>query len=152
MRLLLERGNIMKHLLLIFSLLLFSFSALADTIPERILNAAGCTKFFLCNAQTATGPCTVNPASGDEIVLNSAGRSSITFYGLQSVGNYSCDVFSNDKGFDEALGIGHKINDKSITPIRPILTLQGPLFAIWVECSTITTSATVTALLCPSNN
>ncbi len=142
----------MKYLVLIFSILFINFAALADTIPERILNAAGCTKYFLCNAQTAIGPCTTSPASGDEIVLNTAGRSSITMYGLQSVGNYSCDVFSNDKGFDDALGIGHRINDKSITPIRPVLTLQGPLFAVWIECSLISTSATVTALLCPSGD
>lgn len=138
----------MKYLLATIAALLLTSPAYADRVPNRVKSISGCTLYLMCDAQTATGPCTTSPASGEKIVLNAAGRSKTTFYGLQSIGAHSCDVFTNDKGYDLSAGAGQKINNMSIDESFPVLTLEGPLFAVWVECTSITTSATITALSC----
>lgn len=126
--------------------------ASADIDPLWLKTVNGCTDYTFCGAQTAIGTCTVLPASGDERVLDTIGRSTITFYSTSSAGAHTCNIESNDVGHDAASGVGFQINATALTEATPVLTLSGPLMYIWIECSAITTSVTVTARHCAANN
>lgn len=148
-----ERGDRMRFVLALLAVLtLLAAPAFGDTNPPVLEREdAGCTKYEMCSAQTATGDCTVLPASGDEIVLHVHDRSQLTFYSLQSVGAHTCDFMTNDEGHDAASGVGFKFNTSSLTDAAPVLTFGGLFDYIWVTCPTIGTSVTVTALVCTSN-
>lgn len=141
----------MKYLIPILLTLFFSVNTLADTAAPIVENVNGCVQHILCDTETVTGVCT-HPVTGDEVVLIGAGRSNITFYGLQSIGNYNCDIISSDRGHDDSGGVGHTVNSASITQVAPVLTIEGPLYAFWISCGTIATSVTVTSLICPGTN
>lgn len=141
----------MKTLLLIVSLLLAGI-AHADTDPGPIEQRPGCKVYTMCDAQVTTGDCTVLPTSGDERVVKVLSFSNLTFYGLQSVGApYECNIVSNDEGHDAAVGVGFQVNSTSLTDLAPILSISGLFYHIWVNCPTIETSVTVTALVCSAN-
>ncbi len=133
----------------------YSASANADADPPRasdtISSVNGCLKHEICSAQTATGDCTVLPASGDERVLRVLGYSRFALYGLQSVGDYVCDVMSNDEGHDAAVGVGQKINVTSLTETTDLIQFEGTYDYIWVTCPTIATSVTVNIVSCPAS-
>ncbi len=128
--------------------------ASADTSPSLLNKVGQCASFTLCSAQTATGGCTVNPASGDEIVLPVFGYwSSLTFFSNKSVGSpYSCAVHGNIDGHDAESGDFVKLNDTQLTATDKAISLNGGNFGhIWISCGTITTSVTITVNACPSS-
>lgn len=143
----------MRYLIVSLSaVFLLATPASGDAGPAPTKVGGGvCTSYLMCAAQTATGDCTVLPASGDELVLEMDGRSSMTFYSIQSVGAHICDIMSNDEGHDDASGVGFKVNTASLTDSAPVLSINGLFRFIWVTCPTIGTSATVTALVCTAN-
>ena len=128
--------------------------AWGDTDPTRIVTEGTCQKLTMCAAQTATGVCTVLPASGDERVLRPFGRwSRFTFFGNESVDTpWSCDVFGNNTGYDLESGDGVQLNTASITNANESITVyNGDFGFIWINCSVIETSVTMTVNACPSN-
>lgn len=137
----------MKYFLL---LMLIAGVAGADTSPPQESLSYGCVKYTMCNAQTATDECTVLPASGDELVVRVATNSNLTFYSTASTAStYSCDVISNDQGFDASAptGNGFQINTASITPAAPILSFSGLFDFMWIDCSAINGDGNVTITL-----
>jgi len=108
----------------------------------------------MCNAQTLVGDCTVLPASGDEIVLPVfAAGSSLTFFGNQSVGTpYNCNVHGNNTGHDAEAGDFIKLTTTPLSDTQESITLADGMFGhVWLNCSTITTSVTITVNVCPAN-
>ena len=142
----------MKYLLAFLLLCVTASVGFADAEPPFVDEIRACKKYTFCAAQTTTGDCTELPASGDELVLRVIGRSSLTFYSIQSVGAHICNIMSNDRGHDAASGAGFQVNAISLTATTPVLSLSGNFDYIWVTCPTIGTSATVTGLVCPASN
>ena len=127
--------------------------ARADTEPALLNQNGQCAQFAMCAAQTATGDCTVSPATGDERILNVFGKwSSFTFYGNQSVDAFSCVVHSNATGHDAESGAFVLISSTPISDSNKAITINGGNFGhIWMNCTSITTSATITVNACPGN-
>ena len=148
-----REGENMKHLLFLLALFVTA-SAFADTSPTRLGDLSNtCGKFVLCGAQTATGDCTVLPASGDEIVLETFSKwSSFTLYSNESVGNHTCHIFSNNGGHDAEPGDAIQISTTALSETQELITLNGGNFGfIWANCSAIGTSVYITVKACPSN-
>lgn len=128
--------------------------ARADTPAIRIGEPKNnCQQFTLCNEQTATGVCTVLPASGDEIVLKTFGMySALTFFGNQSTGAFSCHIFGNVNGYDAESGDGVQLSTTAITESNEAISLNGGNFGfIWASCSAIGTDVILTVTACPSS-
>ena len=142
-----------KTILILFLCLLYASVTLGDTEPALVRPGANkCEEYSVCTAQTATGACTVLPASGDERVLDTfiKGFNSLTFFSHESVGNYSCDVFLSSNGFDASGGSGIKATSQSITQNNQGVVLAAAGFGhMWVQCATIATSVTMTVNACP---
>lgn len=145
-------GTLMRKFTLLFVALSFIHApAWGDTDPTVVDTRSGCKKYLMCDAQTTTGVCTKLPSSGEERILRTFSFSNLTFYSLQSVGAHTCNIFSNDQGYDAASGVGKQINVTSLNATDSMLSFQGSFDYVWVECPTIGTSATVTLLLCTAN-
>ena len=142
-----------KFIFLLGTLLFAANVSFADASPPVVESLTGCVVYKMCNAQTATGDCSVLPASGDELVLKVASFSNLTFYSTQSTATtYSCDVVSNDVGHDALSGAGHQINTASITESAPILSFSGLFYYLWVNCSAIANNqVTITLQVCTAN-
>ena len=143
-----------RHWILAICLSFVCAHAQADTAPIPIGDEKNtCQQFTMCAAQTLVGDCTVLPASGDEIVLETFGRwSSLTFYANQSVGAYSCVVHSNASGHDAETGDFVLLSSTPLSGSNESISLNGGNFGyIWINCPTIGTSVTVTLNACPSN-
>ena len=126
----------------------------ADTEPALLKAVGVCESRELCSAQTATGDCTVEPATGDELVLKMFGKySSLTFFSNESVGApYVCDVHGNRGGHDAESGDFVLLTSTPLSDTNESISLNGGNVGhIWVNCSTITTSVTVTVNACPAN-
>lgn len=145
----------MKRLLFLVLFLSFIYAgaSLADTPASRNKIVKTCHEYVLCSAQTATGDCTVLPASGDEITLEVFGQwSALTFFSNQSVGNYSCHIHGNSSGHDDQSGDFVQLSTTAITESNQAISLNGGNFGwIWVNCSAIATSVTMTVNVCPAN-
>lgn len=98
----------------------------------------------MCNAQAATGVCT---SAGSNIVADLSGFYTHSFYTTQGVGAYSCDVYSNDTGYDATYR--QKLNTTALTSSGSVLSIEGLLRKVWLECSAVGTQATVTLTSCP---
>jgi len=108
--------------------------------------------------ESGTGTCR-NAAGTGEIILRGLGKYAWTFYGTQSVGAYACDVFSNDTGYTALVQDKQKLNAVSITSTTDLLwtpagnlqtkSFDGSFNWVWVECTAIATTATITATVCP---
>jgi hypothetical protein len=133
----------------IFALTINTGMAWADTSPAPIGSSDGCTSWVVCDGQTATGPCTVEPATGDEIVAKTKFANSLTFDGGRSTGTYSCDFYANTQGYDASSGVGTKINSVPLTETQEMLSYSGVFDQIWVECTAIATNVTVVLNSCP---
>ena len=72
-----------------------------------------------------------------------------TFVGTQSVDAYTCDVYGNDTGYTVVPEDKQKLTSASLTESNQMVSLEGILPYTWVQCSAITTTATVTAWSCP---
>jgi hypothetical protein len=110
----------------------------------------------MCAAQTATGDCDANSdGTGEILVLPVFAKwSSFTFYSNQSVGApYTCTVHSNNNGHDAEAGDFVVISGGgALTDTNESISLNGGNFGfIWINCSAITTSVTITVNACPSN-
>ena len=126
----------------------------ADTEPVLLKAVGACESRELCSAQTATGDCTVEPAGGDEIVLKVFGKySSLTFFSNESVGApYACGGHGNRGGHDLESGDFVLLTSTALSDVNESLSLNGGNFGhIWINCSAITTSVTVTVNACPAN-
>jgi hypothetical protein len=123
--------------------------AWADRAPlDQKTLAHGAVTGTLCKAEVSTGDC----ADGDEIVLDARGFQSITFFSGDSTDDtYACDVIMNATGHDAAAtaGEGQDITASQITDSNEILSIAAPLGFLWVNCTTITTSVTITYVALP---
>ena len=138
-----------NSILLVPLVLLMAGSAWGDVAPEVVENyGSEGVMYKMCDAQTAAAVCTKD---GDQIVLNAAGFSSLTFYGMQSTDvAYSCDIYSRDQSHDTAVEAnGFKINVTSLSETQEVITLSGPFSRVWIKCTSLTgggNSVTITAL------
>lgn len=141
-------------LVLILALSFISAPARADTEPTRFGTTDGnCNKYIMCAAQTATGICdTVGDGTGDEIVLVPYGKwSRFTFYSNESAAAHTCLVESNNTGWD-ADNDAIVISTTALTATNDLITVfNGDFGALWINCSAITTSVTITVNACSSS-
>lgn len=139
----------MKPTIILAAMLLAASSAWADAVPlnKRTFSEAGAQTGTLCSAEDTTGAC----ASTDEIVLDLRGKWSIAFYGNQSSATtYTCNVFSNDVGYDASSGEGQQMNASALTQSNQYLALEGLMGYVWINCTTITGgTVTVTYIAVP---
>jgi hypothetical protein len=120
--------------------------AFADTTPnnERVLSGPGgaTTKVgTLCSLQTSqsTG-CTAS--NGDEMVADLRGFTAIAFYSTQSAStSYTCDVYSSDVGYDADSGVGQDRSTTSLSNTQEMISIDGGLAYVWIECSSIANSS-----------
>lgn len=133
--------------------LLLPWVAIADTQPATYPRAYGCKKLVLCDALPAASVGVCTGSNGDEIVANLTGLAAdVTFDSQQSTGTRVCDIYSNDTGYDASGGVGHKINETSLTAATPKISLgPGSFEYVWISCPSIeaANTATVTAIACP---
>lgn len=145
----------MKRLLIVLlALSFYNAPARGDTEAALVTTNGQCAQHLMCDAQTATGVCTVLPASGDERTLFVFGKwSRMTFFGNGSVGTpWTCDVMGNMGGYDAESGDGVKLNTTSLSNTQEAITLrEGDFGYVWVTCPTIGTSVTITVSVCPSS-
>jgi hypothetical protein len=142
----------MKRITLFLLSFLISSLAFADTTPnnERILSGPGgaVTKTgTLCSLQTATSTgCTAS--NGDEMVADLRGFTAVAFYSNQSTStSYTCDVYSSDNGYDADSGVGQDRSTTSLANTQEMISLDGGLAFVWIECSSIANNnVTVTYL------
>jgi len=136
----------------VFMLVMFATQAMADTSPSRSgVGQNGCYIYTMCDAQTATGACTVSPAAGDERVAVLGDMSNLTLYGNQSSDDaHTCNLHTSDTGYDASSGEGQLVNSSPLTDSAQVISISGLFYHLWVECTTITTQATVTMLVCPA--
>ena len=141
-------------LILFLAIACVSASVHADTEPALLEAVGVCESRELCSAQTATGDCTVQPASGDELVLKVFGKySNLTFFSNESVGApYTCNVHGNRGGHDLESGDFVVLTTTAMSDTNESISLNGGNFGhIWVNWSTIATSVTITVNACPAN-
>lgn len=129
----------MKHILLAICLL--AAPALADNPPMSMkVFDEGTRTGTLCSAQTATSTgCTgvVNGVS-DQLVLALHGYSQIALYSNQSTATtYTCDAYTSDNGYDADSGVGQDRTTTAITETQEMVSLDGALGFLWIECSGI---------------
>ena len=141
----------MTRILILFGLLLALPAGAADKAPTSVRLSGECNVFTMCNAQTGTGVCTTLPASGDEIVMYLATRSTLSFYSTQGVGAYSCDVYSNDTGYTATATAKQKLNATPLTTSASIVSFSGLFAHVWLECTATGTQAPVWAYVCPAD-
>lgn len=140
------------RLILILALSLICARAWADTAPTRTSTVGACGVFVMCLPQTIAGVCDIDgDTTGDKIVLSALGYSKLTFFSNGSVDNpWVCNVFGNDSGYDAESGDGVQLNTTALSNTQEAITLAGGNFnRVWVNCSTVTTSALVTVHACP---
>ena len=137
-----------NSILLVPLVLLMAGSAWADVAPEtaEYYGSEGAL-YTMCDAQTTVpAVCT---RDGDQIVLNAAGFSSLTFYAMQTTSTtFSCDIYSRDQSHDTSVEAnGFKINVTSLSETQEVITLSGPFSRVWVKCTSIPDGqVTITAL------
>jgi hypothetical protein len=78
-----------------------------------------------------------------------APRGKITLYGTQSSGNYTCNLMTNDKGYDLLSGEGTQVNSATFDQANQTLVMEVNIDYGWITCSTVASSVTVSALVCP---
>jgi len=146
-------GSIKSFLLALLALSFYIAPARGDTEPTFVRKVNTCEEYIFCTAQTATGVCTVSPASGDEVVLDTFGKwSSLTFYANESVGAFTCNVYGNNSGHDDQSGDGVLLTSTPMDATHEAISLNGGNFGhIWINCSAIATSVTITMNACPAD-
>jgi len=124
--------------LIVFLMMMWSWPAMADVGPAVQLLANGAMQATLCAAEADVGACK-NVAGTHTIVVDTGGRSLITFYSTQSTATtYTCDAYTNDTGYSAtarasltSAGAGTQL-----TPTTMSVSVSGALRFVWVECST----------------
>jgi len=134
----------MKRWIALFSL--FAFSASADFGPEQVSRVSNCVYYRMCDLEGDTGICerTVGGAAGD-IVATIAGTTSLTLFGTSSTGTYTCDLFGATRDCSAAATCNSQdLTTTSLSNTGDVISLTGNLDRVWVNCSAIEGSKTVT--------
>ena len=127
-------------------LILIPVTAFADQAPARTKVNAKCMQYRMCDAEGDTGVCLGDAAQ--EIVLHVGQYADYIFDSVQSVGSYTCNIFTNNQGHD-AQATNDQVNTTSITDEEPIYTMRVLLRYLWINCSEIVTTVTIDVLVCP---
>lgn len=127
--------------------------AIADTGPATEPQGQGCVTYTLCNAQTATGTCTVNPASGDELVAIIFTKSNWSFNADESTATtFSCNIQEAYSGHDSGASNATDLFTTALSQTQYTNKWGGVLTRIWAECATITGgNVTIRATACPAS-
>lgn len=145
----------MKKFAAILLGLLVATYALADnpSLNEQVLQGGGgkiIKTGTLCSGQTSASTGCTGSVGGrtDELVADLTGFSSVVFYSNQSTSpNYVCDIYSSDTGYDTDSGVGIDRSDQSLSNLQEMIVLDGALFKVWAECSTLDTTGSTSVTI-----
>ena len=98
---------------------------------------------LMCNAETTTSvPC--QDSAGRHIVLDTSQYESVTFDLSESTGTFTCYAYGNNLSY-EGNTTGQQLHATALTTSAYSVTLQHPPKAVWIQCSAIEASESVTA-------
>jgi hypothetical protein len=138
---------------IVLILLFLAVDILADgyQLDYQVRGARAPYRITMCDGQdvTKTGPCDdVGDNSGNIIAHRFNGAYTITIYGTQSTATaYTCDLYSNDTGYDVDAADKQKVNVTSLTESDQVISFAGMFDYAWMECTTITGGEVTVTLL-----
>lgn len=123
-----------RFILLLAAFMVAPIISYADSPPEVVayMGRVG-TVFKMCDAEADTTDCL--DASGDEIVLDTAGFTSIAIDFSESTTTFTCEAMGNNVGHDAASGVGQDLVATSFSGSQFSQTLPVTVRYIWITCS-----------------